>query len=181
MLNIRNNNTFSSTFHLSERMFLCCCIANSLKHTTTKSHQLHQLFTIPQKHRAKVTLYKNTSCLTYLTFHRISIKLTHITTSILFGYRFDVQIPCILIRVCYTNSWIVSDYVLMNRLDCFCVCFQPSNLLGETKRPKIIQMLHSSQHHRFFFQQGVSFLCCFNANIEFRLERAKKTTLSIKR
>lgn len=73
---------------------------------------------------------------THLTFHRISVNLTHVLTPILFLNIFDVEIPGAMVIVRNRNSRVVRDNVIVNCLNCLCVCFHPTHLEKKMQQVK---------------------------------------------
>lgn len=88
---------------------------------------------------------------TYLTLHWICVQLAHISASIFFGDWFDVQIPCVWIRMWHSYTWIMCDDVFVNCLNGFSVSFYPSHL-KETKqmRLKSLRLFFYSRIEWFF-------------------------------
>lgn len=64
----------------------------------------------------------------YLAFHRIGVQLAHIAATIVLGNGFDVQIPCIGIGMRYADTWVMSNDMLVNGLNGFCIGLDPANL-----------------------------------------------------
>lgn len=72
--------------------------------------------------------------LTHLTLHRVRVQLAHVAAAVLLLHRLDVQIPRELVRVGNTDSGIVGDDVLVNRLDRLRVGLHPADLEGRSLR-----------------------------------------------
>lgn len=67
------------------------------------------------------------------------VQLTHVTSTIIFVYRFNVKIPCIQIGMSDTNSWVVSYDMLVDCLNSFRICFHPTYLwYGKFIQEKIL-------------------------------------------
>ena len=65
---------------------------------------------------------------TYLTFHGISVNLTHVFACVLLLYVLDVEIPCVVIGVGHADTGVVCDHVVVDGLDRLGVGFHPSYL-----------------------------------------------------
>lgn len=83
---------------------------------------------------------------TYLALHWIGVYLAHVESSILQLNALDMKIPGWTITVGYRDTRIVGYYVIMNRLNCFCIRFNPSNL-NQTK-------IHSWTNIIYLFNYG---------------------------
>lgn len=66
--------------------------------------------------------------LPYLTDHRVSVDLSHVLSTILLLYCFDVETPHGVVRVGHGHTGIVCDDVSVNCLYSFRVCTDPANL-----------------------------------------------------
>lgn len=66
--------------------------------------------------------------LPYLTDHRVSVDLSHVLSTILLLYWFDVETPHGVVRVGHGHTGIVCDDVSVNCLYSFRVCTDPANL-----------------------------------------------------
>lgn len=73
-------------------------------------------------------LLESCKIVTYLTLHRVSIYLAHVLAPVLLLHTLDVEVPGGVVAMGHGHAWVVSDHVLVDRLDGLRVRLHPAHL-----------------------------------------------------